>query len=304
MTKKKPVLENLNGAARFRKWYTPWFWVVPPTAVVIFFYIYPFINTVITSFTNTKPLQSLGGFVGLKNYEFIISDEDFWSAVGHSVLYACIVVPLLIILPLLLALLVRDPVPGIGFFRALYYIPAICSLVVISLAWRSMLDEQGPLNNLLRDTGLLDKAIPFLSNGWLILFCSMLITVWQMLPYYMILYLAALANVDRGLYEAAELDGANAIQRFFTVTVPGVKIMMYLVGVLATIGAFRVFTEVYLLGGLNSPVSTITMYIRERIDDPFYGSLGQGSAASVFLFLMTFLFIILSNRLQAKAEEQ
>lgn len=303
--KRKKVVESLNGAARFRKWYTPWFWVVPPTAVVIIFYIYPFLRTLATSFTDTAPTApGLGNWVGLENYTAVFNDPKFWPAVGYSVLYALIVVPIMVFLPLLVALLVREYIPGVGVFRALYYVPAICSTVVISLAWRSMLQAQGPVNNLLIDLGLRTSPIPFLSNSWLIFFCAMVITIWQMLPYYMILYLAALANVNRDLYEAAELDGASAVGRFWTVTVPGVKIMMYLVGVLSTISSFRVFTEVYLLGGENSPVSTLTMFIRQQIDDPIYGSLGIGSAASVFLFVMTLAFIILSNRLQVKAEEQ
>ena len=205
------------------------------------------------------------------------------------------------LLPLLLALLVKSHVPGIGFFRALYYLPAISSLVVISLAWRYLLDQRGPVNNMLASWGV--DPIPFLSNQWLILFCAMIITLWQGLPYYMILYLSALANVDKTLYEAAELDGAGPIRRFLTVTVPGVKVMMFLVATLTTIGCLKIFTEVYLLGGSASPTKTLTMYIRDRIVDPTFGSLGQGDAASVCLFLITFGFIIASQSLQRKAED-
>ena len=146
-------------------------------------------------------------------------------------------------------------------------------------------------------------TVPFLSNQWLILFCAMLITLWQGLPYYMILYLSALANVDKSLYEAAELDGAGSVRRFFTVTVPGVKVMMFLVATLTTIGCLKIFTEVYLLGGTASPTKTLTMYIRDWTD-PTYGSLGKGDAASVCLFLITFGFIIASQKLQRKAEDQ
>ena len=88
----------------------------------------------------------------------------------------------------------------------------------------------------------------------------------------MILYLSALANVDKSLYEAAELDGAGPIRRFMTVTVPGVKVMMFLVATLTTIGCLKIFTEVYLLGGSASPTKTLTMYIRDRIVDPTFGS--------------------------------
>lgn len=302
--KKKRVAQRLNGAARFRKPWVPWLWVGLPIAAMLLFYIYPFINTIVTSFTHTRPLGSMGPFNGVKNYQYIFGDDVFWQAVGNSLIYALVVVPLMVFLPLLLALLVRTNVPGIGFFRAMFYIPAVCSLVVISIAWRFLLDQQGPINNFLRGIGLLENSIPFLSNRWLILFCAMLITLWQGLPYYMILYLSALVNIDDSLYEAAELDGAGPVRRFFTVTVPGVRIMMYLVGVLCLIGSLKIFTEVYLLGGDNSPTKTITMYIRDQIQDPTFGSLGRGTAASVFLFLITFGFILLSQRIQSKAENE
>lgn len=209
---------SLNGAARFRPGWVPWLWVTLPVLAIISFYIYPFITTVYVSFTKTKPMGRIGRFVGIDNYAAVLGDAEFWEALRNSLIYAVCVVPLMVLLPLLLALLVKSHVPGIGFFRALYYLPAISSLVVISLAWRYLLDQRGPINNLLSSWGF--DTIPFLSNQWLILFCAMIITLWQGLPYYMILYLSALANVDKSLYEAAEIDGAGPIRRFVTVTVP------------------------------------------------------------------------------------
>lgn len=300
----KKITEHLNGAARFRPWWVPWLWVILPVVVVISFYILPFLKTFITSFTDTGVLAPIGEFTGLANYIEIFSRAEFWEAVRNNVLYALIVVPLMVFLPLLLALLVKDHIPGIGFFRAIYYMPAITSLVVITIAWRYLLESGGPINRLLLNLGLISEAVPFLSNKWAILFCAMIITLWQGLPYYMILYLATLANVDRSLYEAAELDGANAFRRFWTVTVPGVKIMMYLVGVLCTIGSLKIFTEVYLLGGANSPTETITMYIRGQFTDVTFGHVGQADATSVFLFLFTLGFILASQYLQKKAENQ
>ena len=299
--RKSAQTRSLNGAARFRPGWVPWLWVTLPVLAVISFYIYPFITTVYVSFTKTKPMGRIGRFVGIDNFTAVLSDPEFWQSLTNSLIYAVCVVPLMVLLPLLLALLVKSHVPGIGFFRALYYLPAISSLVVISLAWRYLLDQRGPINNMLASWGL--DPIPFLSNQWLILFCAMVITLWQGLPYYMILYLSALANVDKSLYEAAELDGAGPIRRFLTVTVPGVKVMMFLVATLTTIGCLKIFTEVYLLGGSASPTKTLTMYIRDRIVDPTFGSLGQGDAASVCLFLITFGFIIASQSLQRKAED-
>lgn len=300
---RRPVRLQLNGAARFRPKWVPWLWIGLPVIAIITFYIVPFITTLMVSFTKTKPLGRIGRFVGLDNFRTVLSDPEFWESIGNSLLYALCVVPLMVLLPLLLALLVKSRVPGIGFFRALYYLPAVSSLVVISLAWRYLLDQRGPINNFLTSAGIIDQPVPFLSNEWLILFSAMLITLWQGLPYYMILYLSALANVDACLYEAAEIDGAGPIRRFLTVTVPGVRVMMFLVATLTTIGCLKIFTEVYLLGGSASPTTTLTMYIRDRIIDPTFGSLGQGDAASVCLFLLTFGFIIASQKLQRKAEE-
>lgn len=302
------VARDLNGAARFRPWWMPWLWLAVPIGVVAAFYLYPFLNIAFLSFTDASPLSGKGDFVGIENYQYILTDPTFWNAVGNSLVYALCVVPLIVILPLLLALLVKDRIPGIGVFRALFYIPAISSTVVVSLAWTALLKDSGTVNNLLLQMGLIDEPLAFLTGRWFLLFSAMAVTIWQGLPYYMIMYLAALSNADRSLYEAAAMDGAGPVRRFFTVTVPSVRVMMSLVGVLSMIGSIKVFAEVHLLsngsGGIGGQSETLTMYIREVGLDPTYGSLGQGSAGSVFLFLLTLGLLILSQRLDRKTEEQ
>lgn len=308
MKSKKKTPVNLNGAARFRKWWVPWIWVALPLLVVGTFYLFPFINTFALSLTDANPLSGRGEFVGLTNYAMLMTDGSFWNAVLNSIVYAIVVVPLMTFLPLLLALLVRDHIPGIGFFRSVYYIPAVSSLVVISLAWQAILKDDGVLNNILQSAHITGEPISFLTGRWLLLLSAMLITLWQGLPYYMIMYLATLANIDKSLYEAASVDGAGPIRKFFTVTLPGVKVMVFLVATLVTIGCLKIFTEVQLLsngsGGIGGRSQTLTMYIRKIGLDPTYGSLGAGSAAAVFLFLMTIGFILASQRLNRKAEEQ
>lgn len=305
---RKKATENLNGAARFRSWWTPWLWVGLPIVVVATFYIFPFFNTFALSFTDASPLSGQGKSVGFENYINLWQDPAFWNALLNSVVYAIIVVPLMTFLPLLLALLVRDHIPGIGFFRSIYYLPAVSSLVVISLGWQAILKDNGVVNNFLQDIHLVDQPVPFLTGRWLLLLSAMLITLWQGLPYYMIMYLATLANIDKSLYEAAAVDGAGAVRKFFTVTLPGVRIMVYLVATLVTIGCLKIFTEVHLLsngtGGIGGQSETLTMYIRGIGLDPTYGSLGAGSAAAVVLFCITIGFILVSQKLNRKAETQ
>lgn len=298
--------DTLNGASRFRRWWVPFLWATPGLVVVIGFYIYPFIRTIYLSFTDADPVTVQGQWVWFDNYKELIQDPTFHTAVLNSTVYALIVVPLMVMLPIFLALLVRDHIPGIGFFRSMYYIPAISSLVVVSLAWNAVLRDNGWVNVVLQRIGIIDSSIPFLTGRWLLLLSAMVITLWQGIPYYMILYLSALANVDRSLYDAAEVDGANIVRRFISVTIPGVRNMMMLVGTLTTIGCIKIFTEVHILsngtGGPTGDSQTMTMYIRSQGLDPTYGNLGIGSAASVFLFCFTVIFIAMSQYLSRRKE--
>ena len=299
----------LSGAARFRRWWVPYLWAILPAAAVATFYVYPFFNTVILSFTDAEPLGGGGAFVGLENYRTVLTDPDFHRALINCLVYAVVTVPLLVLLPLLLAVLVQKSVPAIGVFRSLFYVPAIASVVVVALAWSFLLKDNGSINELLVSLGVVDGPVPFLTQRWWLLASSMAVSVWKGLPYFMILYLSALANVDNSLHEAAEMDGAGAVRRFWTVTVPGVRVMMFLVAVLAAINAMKVFSEVFLLsngsGGIGGRASTLAMYIREvGIADSTYGSLGQGSAASVLLFLLTIGLILASRRFNSQIEEQ
>ena len=298
----------LSGAARFRPGWVPLLWVGLPLAAVATFYISPFFNTLLLSLTDAKPLGGGGAFVGLENYALILDDPAFHRAVVNNLVYAAVVVPVMAFLPLLLALLVQKTIPGIGFFRSMYYLPAIASVVVVALAWSFLLRDNGYVNEFLTGIGLISSPIPFLTDRWWLLGSAMAVSIWKGLPYFMILYLSALSNVDKSIYEAAEVDGAGPVRRFWSVTVPGVRIMMVLVAVLNTINCFKVFSEVHLLsngtGGIGGRAQTITMYIREiGVADSTYGSLGQGSAASVALFLLTIGFVLLSQRLN-RAEDR
>lgn len=147
-----------------------------------------------------------GKFVGLANFQELIHDEMFWIGLRNSTLYVVGVVPALVLLPLLLAMLVQRNIPGITFFRSAFYTPVVASIVVVGLIWVWMLDDRGLVNAVLEAVGI--GRVGFLSDQWLLLLSAMTVTVWKGLGYYMIIYLAALANVPRELHEAASVDGA------------------------------------------------------------------------------------------------
>ncbi|MER6083837.1 sugar ABC transporter permease [Streptomyces sp. NPDC001833] len=295
-----------NGAAMYRRWWLPWLWTAPAIVCAVVFGVFPFLNTVLLSFTNAKPLGGAASFVGLDNYTRMLQDDDFWLATRNSILYAVIVVPLMVLLPLMLAVLVEKNLPGIGFFRSAFYTPVLASSVVVGLSWQWLLADDGLVNTWLEKAHLIKSAIPFLSDSWLILLSAMGLTLWKGLGWYMVFYLAALGNVPKELHEAAQMDGAGAVRRFWHITVPGVRQAMMLVGTLTGIGSLRVFTEIYMLGsstgGPGGADRTLPFYIRDVGLDPITGNAGYGSAVSVALFALTLGLTLLAQRLTKEDE--
>ena len=287
-----------------QRWFTPWLFLLPGLAVVIGFSLFPFVNTAVLAFTNAKVLGG-GHFTGVDNFVRMAQDPAFWTAVGNSALYIVGVVPPLVILPLLLALLVERKLPGITFFRTAFFTPVIASIVVVGLIWTWLLDTRGLVNDVLTALGVLKTPIPFLTDEWLLLASSMLVTVWKGLGYYMVIYLAALGTVPKDLHEAAQVDGAGWWRRLFSVTLPALRPTMVLVAVLSAVSAFRVFSEVYLLagpaGGPGGSDTTLVMLI-QQVGTGLTGDLGYSSSLSLVLFVLTLGLLLATNRLNRRED--
>ncbi|MFC4332640.1 carbohydrate ABC transporter permease [Streptomyces andamanensis] len=295
---------GMRPATRIRRQLptSPWLFAAPGLLVTAVFILYPFVSTVINAFTDRRTLIP-GHFVGLANFRELLHDDAFWIGLRNSTLYMVGTVPALVILPLLLAMLVQKNIPGITFFRSAFYTPVVASIVVVGLIWVWMLDERGLVNSLLETVGL--GKVGFLSDQWLLLVSAMAVTVWKGLGYYMIVYLAALANVPRELHEAAAVDGAGAVRRFFTVTVPAVRSTMVLVAALSSVAAFKVFSEVYLMagpsGGPAGEDTTLVMLI-QRTGTGLSGRVGYASAISLVVFVITVILMLLVLRADRKED--
>lgn len=272
-----------------QRWFTPYLLVLPAVIWVFVFALWPFLNTVMLAFTDARPLRP-AEFVGLANFAKLFEDERFGYALSTSLVYVIVCVPLLTFLPLLLAMLVHNKIPGIGFFRTTFYFPVIASAVVVAIVWEFLFSGSGTVNSALKFFGLADRPIEFLSDRWLLIGCAIGLTVWKGLGYYMVVYLAALGNVGRELHEAAAMDGAGRWRRFWSVTVPGVRGPMMLVSVLVCVGAMRVFTELYVLsngsGGPGGRAMSMVMLI-QSMGKGLNGQVGYASAISLVLFLLT-----------------
>jgi multiple sugar transport system permease protein len=248
-----------------RRWYTPWLFLLPALAVLGVFLWGPAVNTAVLAFTDTRSIGG-GEFTGLENFARLAADGDFRNALVHSLLYVAVVVPLLVLLPLLLAVLVDTKLPLTSFFRVVFFSPVVASMVVVGLIWNWVLRSDGLFNFVLERLRLIDEPIAWLTDPQLALFSVMAVTVWKGLGYYMVIYLAGLQNVPRELYDASRVDGAGPVRRFWSITVPLLRPTMILVAALTAVSALKVFTEVFVMtgGGPARASQTLVPYIYER----------------------------------------
>ncbi len=259
-------------SGNYYKAYIPYLFLVPAGVILFFFFFVPFLETFFISFKSYRNDIYNPQWVGLENYIILFGAPVFWKTMLNTFIYVIGVVPALAILPLIIAILVNRKLAGIGLFRTMIYIPVVVSLVVAGIAWKWVYAPTGWLTN--PDTSL---------------FAVMFVTVWKGLGYYMVIYMAYLTTVPRDLWDAAEIDGANSIQKHLSVTIPHLMPAITLVTIISTISAMKVFVEIYVMtkgGPLNSS-KTIVYYIYQRAFENF--DLGYASAAGVVL-----LFIIMT----------
>ncbi|MGW3567689.1 carbohydrate ABC transporter permease [Streptomyces sp. NPDC000941] len=298
----RPSRRGGNVLATHRWFLTPWLFLLPGLTVIVLMVMVPFANTLGLAFTDSTLLRQ-GSYVGWENFHRMFADERFTTALLNSTLYTVCVVPCMVVLPLILATLVSGAGRLSGFFRTTMYLPVVMSPVVVGLIWTNMLDKRGLVNALFDTLHLVAEPVPFLSDRWLLLFSAMFVTVWTGLGYYMVIYLAALANIDQSLYDAAAMDGAGVVRTFLNVTVPGVRSTMTLIAVLSSVAAFRVFGEIYVLtggtGGVGGGDLTMTMLI-QREGTGLQARTGYAGAISLFMFVVLGALLLVQLAVQRR----
>ncbi|MFD8377219.1 carbohydrate ABC transporter permease [Streptomyces sp. NPDC059679] len=298
----RPPRRGGTVLATHRWFLTPWLFLLPGLTVIVLMVMVPFANTLGLAFTDSTLLRQ-GSYVGWENFHRMFADERFTTALLNSTLYTVCVVPCMVVLPLILATLVSGAGRLSGFFRTTMYLPVVMSPVVVGLIWTNMLDKRGLVNALFDTLHLVAEPVPFLSDRWLLLFSAMFVTVWTGLGYYMVIYLAALANIDQSLYDAAAMDGAGVVRTFLNVTVPGVRSTMTLIAVLSSVAAFRVFGEIYVLtggtGGVGGGDLTMTMLI-QREGTGLQARTGYAGAISLFMFVVLGALLLVQLAVQRR----
>lgn len=231
-------------------------------------------------------------FLGFANYVHAFQDETLRIAFVNTVYYALWQIPMQTLLALFLALLIQKPLKGIAFFRTGYYLPVVISMVVASVLWRIMLDSQnGLINSVIATIGL--PRQPLLTSTTQALPVLAIMLSWKWVGFSMLIFLAGLQSIPYDFYEAAQIDGASAVQRFWYITLPLLKRPALFVIVTNTINAFKLFTPIYIIteGGPQNSTLVIVYYIfREAFR---FNRLGYGSAIAILftIFLITLAFV-------------
>ena len=268
----------------YYKKYAPYLFLLPAAIVLGIFFFLPFFDTIILSFKDYSTGIYNPTWVGVDNYIQLMKSPEFYKVIFNTLIFLFCAVPLLAIIPLILAIMVNQKIRGITLYKLLIYLPVIVSIVVAAIAFKWLYAQSGILNYIIGFFGL--KPIGWLTDPRFALFSVIIVTVWKGIGYYMMIYLAALMSAPKDLYEACDVDGANFIQKHLTVSLPHLIPTMALVTTISSISALKVFAEIYVMtkgGPLNSS-KTIVYYIYERAFENL--DLGFASAMAVVLLLI------------------
>ena len=270
------------------------------TPIMLIFFVFSFLPIGISIFLSLyrySPLDMNAPFIGLRNYTFAFTrDPVFQQSLKNTLIYVVIAVPLNIVLTLPIALALNKIDRLKAFFRTIYFMPAITSLVAVALVWLYLLDPQaGLINGLLNSVGLPGRS--WLGEPETALYALIVVAVWQDMGYNIIVFLAGLQTIPATFYEAAMVDGANSWQRFRHITLPLLSRTTLFVIVLTTISYMQVFIPMQVMTGGGPLNSTRTLVLNIWNQAFQYLKMGYASSMSVVLMLMLLVITLVQLRL-------
>ncbi|GAA1440613.1 carbohydrate ABC transporter permease [Leifsonia poae] len=285
---------GVSGTAR-QQTINAWVFLAIPIVLFVAFLAIPIVTALVLSFSDYSVLGSLS-WTGIDNYVQLVNDPFFWIALRNTAFYTVLYVPLGLVVALATALLLNRSTRAARIFRTLFYIPVVSSTVATASIWFWLLNPQYGIFNVVLSWFGIDGPAWLYDSKWAMLAIVMM-SVWAGFGANMIIFLGGLQGVSPDLHEAARLDGANAWQAFWHVTLPGISRTTLLVTTLLIIGAFQVFDQAYVLTKGGPGNSTLTLVY--LIYNEGFGALkmGYASAISFVLFLIILVFSIVNARI-------
>ncbi len=287
-----------------RDWKLALPFVLPIIIIMGGLILYPFLNAIQLSMTTRSLITRTEEFVGLANYARLFQDTDFISSVRNTLTFTFVSVAVKFVIGLGIALLLHGRLPMRNVLTGVILLPWIVPEVVTALTWRSIYDPIfGGLNPILQQLGLIDRPIAWLAEPSLAMPSVIAVNVWKGIPFYVILLLAGLKAIDREQYEAAEVDGANVIQRFRHITMPGLRYVIITTLMLSFIFTFNTFGLIYLMTG-GGPGGATRMFSILAYEKAIVGlRFGPGVATALSMAPFMAVLILILGRLMRPNEQ-
>jgi len=280
----------LNEKASLKSTAKAALYLLPMLVITITFNIWPIINSFLMSlYTKYDFYTDKVSAWGFDNFVYLWNDPDFHLAVRNTLVFVVGVVPITVILSLIIALLLNQVKIISGFFRTVYFLPFVTSTVAIAMVWNWMFHSNyGLINYFMGWFGI--HPINWLTDPHYALLALIIMSIWKSLGFNIILFLVGLNNIDHGYYEAAEIDGANARQRFWNITIPMLSPITFLVSVNGIIGSFKVFVEIFaLFQGTPGPGKadlTIVYYLYQKFYTEYKYPIAAASGVVLFFLIL------------------
>jgi multiple sugar transport system permease protein len=283
-----------------RKKILPYLLVSPYLIFVFVFVLFPVFFCFFLTFHKWNIISPMR-FIGAGNYTRLIHDRLFWKAIGNTLKFLLLHIPLQLIVSLFLAQLLSLQIKGVSFFRATFFLPVIVSGVVITIIWQQLFGyDTGMFNRILTSIGL--SKTGWLVNPDIAIYSIAIMATWKNIGLYVILFLVGLQTVPQQYYEAAKLEGASAWQRFYHITLPMINPTIFMVVVLSTIGGFSLFIEPYIMtagGPLNQTLSAVLYIYKQAFQ---YYNMGYSATLGFFYAFLIMTVVVLQKKFIEKEE--
>jgi ABC-type sugar transport system permease subunit len=280
--------------------------IIPSLLIILGITLQPILSTLyISLFESTRGINTQQTFVGLGNYIELLRDPVFWITIRRTMYFTLVSVGLELVLGLAIAQLIHSHPPGWKFLRISLIIPWAVPTIVNGTMWRWIYNaDYGALNGLLLQLGLIKAYVPWLTRPNIAMNLVIIADIWHSVPFIALILQAALATLPTDLEEAAAVDGANALQRFFLIRLPLLRPAILVALIIRTVEAFRVFDIIYVITNGGPANATMTVSFLTYLETFSFGHVGRGSALSFLISIFTLVMAFVYIRFLYRPEEK
>lgn len=268
--------------------------ITPALLIILVFFVLAILFAVYLSFNDVNLIMHTYEWNGFRNYQNLFQDKQLLRALQNTGFFALVVVPVQTIIALVIAyILASKGIKAKKMFRLIYFLPTLTSSAALTLIFMFVFNLNGPINGFLESIHLIDGPINFINDTDWTLKVIMVMNIWSTVPYFMTIYLASLVDLPDALYEAAEIDGANAFQKLRYITIPYLRPITTFVLLTGIIGTFQMFDQAYIFSGGTGGPENSTLTVSLLIFQYAFGQQNQmGYAAVIAIMLAIIIFVV------------